>query len=133
MPVTAMLSIAQSRIVFSLTMLSVAGTVMFCSAANTQALPHPYSAEQIERIERFVSERADHDYAFVIGVIDANGSRVFAGGRLGKETELEVDGRTVFEIGSITKTMTSLLCFEMAEQGEVSVDDPVAMHLPSGT
>jgi serine-type D-Ala-D-Ala carboxypeptidase/endopeptidase len=37
-----------------------------------------------------------------------------------------------YEIGSITKTFSGLLLAEMACRGEVSVDDPLAKHLPAG-
>jgi CubicO group peptidase (beta-lactamase class C family) len=41
-----------------------------------------------------------------------------------------VDGDTVFFIGSVTKTFTSLLLAEMAARGEVALDDPAAKYLP---
>ena len=42
-----------------------------------------------------------------------------------------LDGNTVFEIGSITKTFTGALLAEMAKRGEVRLDDPIAKYLPS--
>src|SRR5688572_32549561 len=39
-----------------------------------------------------------------------------------------VDGDTVFEIGSITKTFTVLLFQDMVDRGEMSLDDPVAKY-----
>ena len=46
-----------------------------------------------------------------------------AGPPIAKDTE--------FEIGSITKTFTSLLLADMVVRGEVSLDDPVTRHLPA--
>ena len=43
----------------------------------------------------------------VVGVIEANGRRVFAFGGLNKNDNRRLDGDTVFEIGSITKEFTS--------------------------
>ena len=40
------------------------------------------------------------------------------------------DGRTLFEIGSITKVFTGILLAEMAERGEVRLEQPVAELLP---
>jgi CubicO group peptidase (beta-lactamase class C family) len=37
---------------------------------------------------------------------------------------------TIFEIGSITKTFTTLALADMAREGLVSLDDPVQRHLP---
>lgn len=43
-----------------------------------------------------------------------------------------LDQRTVFEIGSITKTYTGTLLGDMVARGEVKLDDPIAKYLPSG-
>src|SRR5215207_4834600 len=42
----------------------------------------------------------------------------------------EVNGDTLFEIGSVTKTFTGLLLQDMVERGEMKLDDPVAKYLP---
>lgn len=41
-----------------------------------------------------------------------------------------MNGDTVFEIGSITKTFTTLLLQDMIERGEMKLKDPVAKYLP---
>lgn len=43
------------------------------------------------------------------------------------------DGHTAFEIGSITKTMTSALLAEFITRGEIALSDPIAKLLPPGT
>ncbi len=48
--------------------------------------------------------------------------------RLGDVTP---DGRTLFAIGSVTKTFTGLLLAEAVRRGEVKLDDPVNAHLPA--
>jgi serine-type D-Ala-D-Ala carboxypeptidase/endopeptidase len=40
---------------------------------------------------------------------------------------------SIFEIGSITKTLTGLVFAQMVEQGKVRFDDPVRVYLPPGT
>jgi D-alanyl-D-alanine-carboxypeptidase/D-alanyl-D-alanine-endopeptidase len=67
----------------------------------------------------------------VIGVIDAKGQRVVAYGSLEKGDKRPLDGDTLFEIGSITKVFTSLLLADMAQRGEVKLDDPIAKYVPS--
>lgn len=42
------------------------------------------------------------------------------------------DGRTLFEIGSITKTFTGLLLADLVRDGSVQLDQPVASLLPAG-
>jgi CubicO group peptidase (beta-lactamase class C family) len=41
------------------------------------------------------------------------------------------DGATVFEIGSVTKTLTGVLLAEAVRRGEVRLEDPAAKHLPA--
>jgi D-alanyl-D-alanine-carboxypeptidase/D-alanyl-D-alanine-endopeptidase len=64
----------------------------------------------------------------VIGLLDADGSR-----RVVPVADVPYDGGTLFEIGSITKTFTGILLGEMAERGEVRLEDPVQDLLPKGT
>jgi D-alanyl-D-alanine-carboxypeptidase/D-alanyl-D-alanine-endopeptidase len=65
-----------------------------------------------------------------VGIVDTNGPRVIGHGKLDNGTGREVDGDTVFEIGSITKVFTALLLQDMIERGEMKLDDPVQKFLP---
>jgi serine-type D-Ala-D-Ala carboxypeptidase/endopeptidase len=67
----------------------------------------------------------------VVGIVDAHGRRVIAYGHLNQGDDRPLDGETLYQIGSITKVFTSLLLSEMAQGGEVALDDPVAKYLPS--
>jgi CubicO group peptidase (beta-lactamase class C family) len=77
-------------------------------------------------------DRQRDGVGIVVGVIDRDGRRVVAHGRYKRGGKRQVDGDTLFEIGSNTKVFTSLLLSDMARRGEVSLDDPVAKHLPDG-
>jgi CubicO group peptidase (beta-lactamase class C family) len=66
----------------------------------------------------------------VIGLLDEHGSRVFSAGILDNGSDQEVDGDTVFELGSVTKVFTSLLLLDAVRRGEMKLDDPVAKYLP---
>jgi CubicO group peptidase (beta-lactamase class C family) len=86
-------------------------------------------------IRDLLAERIDAErngIGIVVGVIDAEGRRVIARGALAKSDPRALDGETVFEIGSITKVFTCLALADMAERGEVALNDPVAKHLPAG-
>lgn len=65
----------------------------------------------------------------VVGVLDASGVRLVARGPAGAAP---FDGRTLFEIGSLTKVFTALLLADMAAKGEVALNDPVDKYLPAG-
>jgi len=85
----------------------------------------------VDSIKAFLHDTFDHANAgIVIGLVDEHGSRLFSAGKLDNGTGQEVNGDTVFEIGSITKTFTTLLLMDMVERGEMKLDDPVAKYLP---
>jgi D-alanyl-D-alanine-carboxypeptidase/D-alanyl-D-alanine-endopeptidase len=68
----------------------------------------------------------------VIGIVEPAGNRIVTYGRMGINDNRRMDGDTVFDIGSVTKVVTALLLAEMAERGEVKLDDPVQKYLPAG-
>jgi Beta-lactamase len=66
----------------------------------------------------------------VVGVIEAGRTHVFGFGREALGGDKAPDGKTIFEIGSVTKVFTSLALAEMAQQSLVRLDDPVQRYLP---
>src|SRR3984885_708231 len=100
-----------------------------CFAAALFAAQHTFTNDAA--IKAFLHENFDgRNSGMVIGLVDEHGSRVFSAGKLDNGTDLEINGDTVFEIGSITKTFTALLLLDMVERGEMKLDDPAAKHLP---
>ena len=69
--------------------------------------------------------------AIVVGFIDPNGTRIFSFGNMSKAHNVPVNGNTFFDIGSITKTFTTLLLADMATQGVVNLTDPIEKYLPA--
>jgi serine-type D-Ala-D-Ala carboxypeptidase/endopeptidase len=99
------------------------------AATPTAAASAPSDAE----IRRILADRIDvqkRGVGIVVGVIDPQGRRVVAYGSLEKGDPRKLDGDTLFEIGSITKVFTALLAADMAQRGEVKLDDPIAKYLP---
>src|SRR5947209_4589089 len=45
-------------------------------------------------------------------------------------TQVPVDGETLFQIGSTTKTMTALIAVRLVEEGKLDLDVPVRTYLP---
>jgi CubicO group peptidase (beta-lactamase class C family) len=69
-------------------------------------------------------------FAIVVGVVSKHGRHVFGHGRLAADSTESPDGRTLFEIGSVTKTFTALLLADSVERGDLKLDDPVRLYLP---
>jgi CubicO group peptidase (beta-lactamase class C family) len=95
------------------------------------AVDNRFSQKEMDGIEAFLRTNFSQGNAgMVVGVVDEHGSKVFNAGKLDNGTADEVNGDTIFEIGSVTKVFTALLALEMAQRGEVTLDDPVTKYLP---
>lgn len=105
-------------------------TTQFGAKAQEKS-PIPPDPEIRHILERRIDVEKQ-SLGIVVGVVDANGRRIVAHGRFDANDARAVDGETIFEIGSITKVFTALALADMVEKGEVSLDDPVAKHLPAG-
>src|SRR6185436_19393048 len=67
----------------------------------------------------------------VIGVINETGRQVYGYG-LTTDGGVRPDGKTVYEIGSISKTFTATLLALMVKDGTVRLDESVQELLPAG-
>src|SRR5450432_2640273 len=98
---------------------SVAGASFFPSDSAVLAI-----------IRKRVEER--RSAGIVVGMLDADGgTRIVAFGDPGAGKP-PLDGRTVFEIGSISKVFTATVLAELVQEGKVSLDDPAQKYLPGG-
>jgi CubicO group peptidase (beta-lactamase class C family) len=111
----------------------VAGALIASAALSTsveaRALSFPASAEIQAMLDRRVAGRRD------IGIVlvtyrAGHPPQVYTAGTSGRRG-LALNGDTLFEIGSITKTFTTSLLADMVQRGEVRLDDPVARYLPA--
>ena len=71
-----------------------------------------------------------HATGIVVGIVDEHSTNVIACGKPDARSARNVDGDTVFEIGSVSKVFTSLLLADRVKRGEVKLDDPIAKYLP---
>src|SRR6185312_8078882 len=69
--------------------------------------------------------------ALVVGLIDPNGTKIYSFGNISKANNIPVNESTIFDIGSITKTFTTLLLADMVKQGIVNLNDPIEKYLPA--
>jgi serine-type D-Ala-D-Ala carboxypeptidase/endopeptidase len=65
-----------------------------------------------------------------LGIIDHGRTRIFVAGSAGNGHS--VDEKTLFEIGSVTKTFTATALAVMTQAGQVRLDDPISEYLPAG-
>ena len=81
--------------------------------------------------ERVEDRMATHVVPGVaVGVVDADGPRAWGFGVTNVDHPLPVDPDTVFEIASITKTMTATVAARLAAEGRLDLDAPVRHYLP---
>jgi CubicO group peptidase (beta-lactamase class C family) len=86
-----------------------------------------------DSIRAFLEQRIKvekKDVGMVVGLVDEHGSSIVSYGKMDDGASPEINGNTLFEIGSITKTFTALLLQDMIERGEMKLDDPVVKYLP---
>jgi CubicO group peptidase (beta-lactamase class C family) len=65
-----------------------------------------------------------------VGVLQAGEESGEGFGVTSVENPLSVDGTTLFQIGSITKTFTATAVMRLVEQGKLALDVPVRTYLP---
>jgi serine-type D-Ala-D-Ala carboxypeptidase/endopeptidase len=97
------------------------------------ALPAPATPTNPE-IQAILKQRIDREKqspGIVVGIIDSTGQRIISYGQLSTTKADQIDGNTLFEIGSITKVFTALALMQLSEQKVLNLDDPIAKFLPS--
>jgi CubicO group peptidase (beta-lactamase class C family) len=107
------------------------GAAIISSGGKAQAQLQGWRPPPDNEIARLIAERNAQrpGQGIVIGVLEPEGQRIVAGGT---GAGAKVNGDTLFEIGSITKVFTAMTLADMANKGEVSLDDPAAKYLPPG-
>jgi serine-type D-Ala-D-Ala carboxypeptidase/endopeptidase len=68
----------------------------------------------------------------VVGVLTKQGRHIYPYGSFTLAGDQQPDGRTVFEIGSITKVFTALLLALFDQDAVIRLEDPAQRYLPDG-
>ena len=71
------------------------------------------------------------DASMVVGIITPNGTQVYGYGNISKANTTKVNGNTIFDTASITKTFTTTLLYDMVKRGLVNLYDPIERYLPA--
>jgi len=88
-----------------------------------------------EEAKASVRQRVDNGYTpgIVICMVNADGRTCYSYGGLSHEPgSFPTDESAIYEIGSVTKTFTTILLAQMVEAGNVALSDTVASFLPEG-
>jgi D-alanyl-D-alanine-carboxypeptidase/D-alanyl-D-alanine-endopeptidase len=81
----------------------------------------------------FSSSNSSIPVSMVAGIVTPNGTQVSGYGNLSKANSTQVDGNTIFDIASITKTFATIVLADLVKQGLVNLNDPIEKYLPSNT
>ena len=106
---------------------AVLGALLVSSGACLAVQPASGVPSDAE-IRQILAERIDEQkrsVGIVVGVVEPGGRRVVAHGQLATDDRTDVDGDTVFEIGSITKVFTAVLLADLAGEGAFELEAPV--------
>ncbi len=114
---------------FRSALVAMALAVQAWPAVASQGRPDP----AIARFETRLAEdiRADGIASIAAAVIiDTTVVWQNAFGLADRERGVAADARTIYRIGSISKSVTAVVLLRLVQQGVVALDDPVIEHLP---
>ena len=103
-------------------------------AASVLSISGQAMASSMGDIREILRRRVDVEKVTVgmaAAVVSKSSLKVICYGRERLTDNHAVSGKTLFEIGSITKVFTALLLTSLAREGVLAIDDPVAKHLPA--
>jgi CubicO group peptidase (beta-lactamase class C family) len=122
----------QKPLLYDLRMKNICGGFIFLLFLIV--FPQMLLAQNFAELEKTITEEMSEKKAVGAAVaLIKDGKIVFAKGfgSANAETKTPVTTETLFQIGSITKTFTTLMILEMAEQNDLNLDAPVGKYLKS--
>ena len=84
------------------------------------------------KIEQLIKQHVESGTSpgISVGLVDKNGVQFLNYGEIKKETGIIPANKTVYEIGSMTKTFTAVLAVQLEQKGIISLEDPIVKFLP---
>lgn len=118
------------------TLLLFFGTLEVAAAQDIPSAAQPQPAWTVpsnQEIRELLTERMQHNgVGIVVGIVEPSGRRVITHGKSGAPDHAPLTADSLFQIGSVTKVLTTLLLADMVQRGEVKLDDPASKYLPPG-
>ncbi|MFC2000029.1 serine hydrolase domain-containing protein [Chloroflexota bacterium] len=90
-------------------------------------------SEAIEQITALIKQRMQEDEVTGLSIALVDGQEVVWAQGFGyadKENDVKATTETIYEIGSVSKTMTATAIMQLAEEGLIDIDDPLTKYLP---
>lgn len=111
---------------------SLAALLVLTGLTAAAAAPLPGRQATAHIVEGLT--RSGRVHGLVVGYVSPAGRAVYGFGRRGEGRYANApDGRTLYEIGSITKTFTGLLLAQAVMAGKLRDTDAIRLSLPPGT
>jgi len=90
------------------------------------------SAEIPQAVKTEINLRVEHDInpSIVVGLFENDQSYFYTRGLSNKESAQAVNNNSVYEIGSVTKTFTSLLLATLVQDKKIRLDDAIEDYWP---
>lgn len=81
-------------------------------------------------VQPFINNEATHSLS--IGVYNKGNIQYYNYGTCSEKNPAVPTEKSIYEIGSITKTFTATVLAQMVKEGEVILSDPISKYLPKG-
>ncbi|MCK0715212.1 class C beta-lactamase [Chromohalobacter sarecensis] len=110
------------------------GTLVLLSVGNVALAQEGAMDDQAREVLDPIVEslmEAQHIPGMAVALVGPQGTTISHYGIADHETGSAVDGATLFEIGSLSKTFTATLASQASVQGKLDLDAPVSRYLPA--
>ncbi|WP_306353116.1 serine hydrolase domain-containing protein [Flavobacterium sp. '19STA2R22 D10 B1'] len=91
-----------------------------------------FGQDSFKKIDSLIKKNYQNnpDISISVGLIQGNQEYYTAYGKLSKESQIDVNRKSIFEIASITKILTSNLIAQAAIEKKLKLDDYIDAYLP---
>ncbi|MEI6309932.1 MAG: serine hydrolase domain-containing protein [bacterium] len=105
---------------------------LLCGCVTKPSSSTDYSAV-ILQVRNFITERMPQDQVTGMAIALVEGSKVVWSEGFGyadKENNISAKPDTIFEIGSVSKTLATMAVLRLLDAGKLGLDDPLAKYIP---
>ncbi|MEM7485533.1 MAG: serine hydrolase domain-containing protein [Bacteroidota bacterium] len=98
--------------------------ILGCKTEISRELPIDIATQAQKRVDD------GYHLGTIIGIVDKNGTYYYGFGRTSLQNNAKPDEHSIFEIGSITKTLTATLLADLQLKDEINIQVPLEEYLP---